>query len=119
MFAFISGVVVIFRRYIVALALGSDYLVASDLLLGMVFIPILSIVSNLLGTQVLVASNHNKEYSSAFLKSSIIYIALYLFLGYYFTSWGVVFGTIIGEVVCIFLLFLKVKEIYVKESKTL
>lgn len=117
LFTCVSVLLAIFRRQIVNLVLGSDYLVASDLLLVMAFIPVISIVSNLIGTQILVASDHNKDYSSAFLRSSFIYIALYLILGYYFASWGVVLGTVIGEIVCITFLFIKVKKILIKENK--
>jgi PST family polysaccharide transporter len=100
-------IVILFREHIVNLVVGPGYVNAANLLIIMAFLPALSIMSNFMGTQILVASGHTKEYSRAFLRGSFISIFLYFVLGYSFGTWGVAIGAFLGAVFN--LLFLQVE----------
>lgn len=110
-FSLISMVVIIFREQIVWVVLGQNFLDAANLLIVMAFLPLLSIVSNLMGTQILVASGHTKEYSRAFLRGALVSISLYFVLGYYFSIWGVVTAAIVGEMFSLLMLYIEVRKI--------
>lgn len=116
-FFIISISVVILRKFVVLFVLGKSFLVVADLLVLLAFLPLLSIISNLMGTQILVASGHTKQYSRAFLKGALISLLLYFILGYFFSIWGVAFATIIGEMFCLIMLYKevrKVRNMYIK-----
>lgn len=110
-FLIISMCIIFLREQIVWLILGEDFLSMANLIIVMAFIPFLSIVSNLLGTQILVASGYAKEYSKAFLKSALLSIILYFVLGYYFAIWGVVIATVAGEIISLHFLYIEVKKV--------
>src|SRR5690606_16108669 len=106
-----------FRELIVLLILGRDFLAGADLLILLAFLPFLSIVSNFMGTQILVASGHTKEYSRAFLRGALVSILLYFILGYFFGIWGVAIAAIIGECFSLLMLYNEVKHIVKSERK--
>ncbi len=110
-FVSISLIVVLFRKIVVWLALGDNYLNMSNLLIIMAFLPLLSIMSNLMGTQILVASGHTKEYSKAFLRSSLIVIFFYFVLGFFFAIWGIAIAAFIGGIFNLIFLHIEIKRI--------
>ena len=114
-FLLFAIVIIIFRKSIVGLVLGNDYILASDLLMVMAFFPTLSIISNFLGTQILVASNHTKEYSRAFLRGATVSIALFLLLGYFYAIWGVAAAALGGAIANLIFLFIEVRKVAQKE----
>lgn len=108
-------ILIIYRDLVVNMVLGPSYSNAADILIFMSFLPILSIISNFMGTQVLVASGHTKEYSRAFLKGSLISILLFLLFGYYFSLWGVAIAAVLGSFFNLIFLYweiIKIKKIY-------
>lgn len=118
-FIMISIIVMIFRHLIVKIALGAQYIKYVNLLLILCCVPITSIVSNFLGTQTLVASGHNREYSRAFIESVFIYIGLYILLGYEFSVWGIATARVLGEIFNIMFLYWEVKKIQKQEKRKL
>lgn len=119
LFIMISISIMLFRSLIVKIALGDQYLEYVNLLLILCCVPITSIISNFLGTQILVASGHNKEYSKAFIESVFIYIGLYVLLGYKFSIWGVATARVLGEIFNIAFLYWEVRKIQKQERKNL
>ena len=110
-FFIISVCVVMLRKHIVLFVLGSSFLAASNLLIVLAFQPLLSIVSNLMGTQILVASGYTKEYSRAFIRGALFSILLYFILGYLFAIWGVAYAAIIGEIFSLLMLYIEVRRL--------
>ncbi|WP_313126487.1 oligosaccharide flippase family protein [Proteiniclasticum ruminis] len=101
----------IFRGQVVSIILGESYSVAANILILISLTPILSIISNLMGTQILVASGKTKEYSRAFFRGSILSIILYIVLGYYFSVWGVSIASVLGSIINIIFLYVEIYKI--------
>jgi polysaccharide transporter, PST family len=114
-FIFFAIGIILLRKQIVLLVLGSHYLSVANLLVIMAFLPLLSIISNFMGTQILVASGHTKEYSRAFIRGSLILILLYFILGYFFLLWGVALAALLGAIIN--LLFLLIEILAIKRQK--
>lgn len=110
-------IVVLFRDSIVQLVLGNEYVASVGYLAVLAFLPILSIISNMMGTQILVASGHNKEYSRAFLRGSIGYVFFFIILTYFYATWGTVVATILGEIFCLIMLGIEVKRVKALHKK--
>lgn len=110
-------IVIIFRKSIVNLVLGPDYVYAANLMIILAFLPLLSIISNFMGTQILVASGHTKEYSKAFLRSAMISIFLYFVLGYFFAMWGVTIAAFTGAVFNLIFLYMEIRKILKNNKK--
>lgn len=107
----IAVFVILLRKHIVEIVLGTSFISASNLLIVLAFHPLLSIISNLMGTQILVASGYNREYSRAFIKGGLFSVLLYFVLGYLFAIWGVVFATVIGEIFSLLMLYKEVRRL--------
>ncbi|CAM3268802.1 oligosaccharide flippase family protein [Filibacter tadaridae] len=116
-FVFISVCVVLCREQLVWLILGQSFVEKANLLVLLGFLPTLSIISNFMGTQILVASGYTKAYSRAFLKGAIISISLYFILGYNFAIWGVTIAAIVGQIVSLVFLFVEVRKILKTEKE--
>jgi len=110
-FTCFAVIVVLFREQVVNLILGVKYISAANLLIIMAFLPVISITSNFLGTQILVASGYTKEYSRAFIRGSFISVLLYFVLGYFFGTWGIATGAFLGAVLNLLFLYVEVLSI--------
>jgi len=118
LFAFFAVIVSLLRKPIVLLALGEDYVSVANLLIIMSFLPLISIMSNFIGTQILVASGHTKEYSRAFLRGSLVSVSLYFTLGYFYEIWGVAIAAVIGSITNLVLLYFEVHRILINYKET-
>lgn len=107
-FILLAFLLILFRNQVVNLILGSEYLNASNLLMIIAFLPLFSILSNILGTQVIVASGHTKEYSRAFIKGSIFSILFYFIFGYFFSIWGVAIASLLGAILNLIFLYYEI-----------
>lgn len=88
-FTFISVVLATNANMIVSFLYGKDYAIYSKLLIPLVIWMVLSIINNLMGIQVLVASGHVKEYSTAFHIGIFSIIFLNLLFGVLWGAFGV------------------------------
>ncbi|MBU8915093.1 flippase [Bacillus sp. FJAT-29953] len=116
-FGLITFLVVMFSDLIVKVVLGNDFSTSGNILKLLALYPILSIVSNMMGTQILVASGHTKEYGRAFIRGSVGYILFYLLFTYMFSAVGTAVAAILGELFCLLMLgieVIKIKKKYVK-----
>lgn len=111
-FIMITFLLIFSRNILVNIILGESYMKAADYLVIMSFIPLCSIISNILGTQILVASGNNKAYSKAFFKSGIVYITLFILLGYLYKEIGIMIAQFIGDVISLLFLFYEVNKVY-------
>lgn len=84
-FAFICFILIVSREIVVDILYGSDYVSYSYVLLPLILWMFLSVINNLLGIQILVASGHKKEYSKAF---RLGIVALLVF--------NIIFGSLVG-----------------------
>lgn len=112
-FAFCGLMIIIFNKPIVKIAFGLDYLSGSLLLIPFVIRIIFGIANNFLGIQTLVASSHQKEYSTAFTISIIITLLLMFVLGYLWDSYGVAYAAMLGEIILTIMLvyyIVKIKQ---------
>ena len=117
LFAFFAVIVFLLRKSIVLLVLGDAYVSVANLLIIMSFLPLISIMSNFIGTQILVASGHTKEYSRAFLRGSLISVFLYFTLGYFYAIWGVAIAAVFGSITNLALLYLEVHYILINDKE--
>lgn len=101
----------IFNKSIVTLAFGSEYSTYSLLLIPLVAWSTFSIINNLLGTQILVASGQSELYSKLFMGSMAIMIGLTFTLCHFFAGIGVAYASLIGEIILTAALYL---NIYIK-----
>lgn len=111
LFAFGSLLMIILRKPLVYIILGPDYLAYANLLLIISLVPTFSILSNFLGTQILVASGNYKAYSQAFLLTAIISIIMYFPLTYYLDIWGVAIASLMGLIFNNIFLYIKIKKV--------
>lgn len=83
--------------WIVSLALGPEFAAQSILMVPLAAWLFFSLLNNLLGVQVLVASGHSKEYSSAFRVATLVIVGLCALLGYQWGSQGIAAATLLAE----------------------
>lgn len=105
------AVLIIFRRFIIIIVFGAEYLAGDRLLLLLLIVPILSIISNLIGNQILLANGNNAEYAKSFGIGTGFSIPFYVLLVYFFQSEGVVLATIAWEIVTITSMIFYIKKI--------
>ena len=120
MFAYagIASVLIIFRKNIVNLVFGIEYVEYSEVVTILIIQFLFSIVNNFLGIQILVASGKQKEYSRMFSISCIIIIVLNIVLGKMYNIYGVATASLIGEIILtILLMFQCKKSLEYKEKK--
>ncbi|EIT83975.1 putative O-antigen/teichoic acid transporter [Fictibacillus macauensis ZFHKF-1] len=110
----IGVILVIFSNYIVNIIYGAEYIPYSYLLFPLTGWLIFSILNNLLGIQILVASGYQKEYSVAFQLSMISVFISNIVLGYYLGVYGVAFASLISEIVLTIALAFQLKKLKIK-----
>ncbi|MGH0483240.1 flippase [Bacillus mycoides] len=95
--AIVSLVLMLFSDLIVSLVYGEQYSTYFLLMIPLVCWFFLSILNNFLGIQNLVASGHQKEYSTAFKISALVIILSNILLGYIWGVYGVAYATLFSE----------------------
>ena len=101
---------------IVKIAFGPAYTGSSTLLIPFVIWVLFGIINNFLGIQTLVASGHQKEYSTAFTISVVIMLILMVLLGKLFGAYGIAYASMISEISLSFLLILFIQKVMKRES---
>jgi len=103
---FISLIIVVFSKNLLNLVFGNDLVEYSNLIIPLQLWMIFSIVNNILGTQILVASGHSREYSLSSIIGSISIIIISIPLGIILKMYGIAIATLIAEfILTIILLF--------------
>ncbi|WP_242271390.1 flippase [Bacillus cereus group sp. BfR-BA-01310] len=95
--AIVSLLLMLFSDLIVSLVYGEQYSTYYLLMIPLVCWFFLSILNNFLGIQNLVASGHQKEYSTAFKISALVIILSNILLGYIWGAYGVAYATLFSE----------------------
>jgi len=93
----VSLSLVIWRDSLVATILGDEFADGALLLVPFAGWLLMSVVNNLLGVQVLVASGHAKEYSAAFRRATLVIVGLCIILGMAEGAMGVATGVFLAE----------------------
>lgn len=104
LFIFCGLFIIFFRRPIVLLAFGDEYISGLPLLIPFTIWTILGIINNFLGIQTLVASGYDKEYSRAFVISIITMLLLMVVLGKNMGAIGVALASMFSEALLTLLL---------------
>lgn len=102
-------------KLIVDLLYGVQYSIHFKLLYPLIIWVMFSIVNNLLGIQVLVASGHQKEYSQAFNIGALSVVVFNILFGKTWGMYGVALATMLAESILTILLIIKIKSIKKKE----
>jgi len=107
----ISSCMFIFHRPIVLLVCSSKYASYSYILKYMSIWLLISVLNNFIGVQFLIGTGKGAYYSKSFIISAGITLMLYLVLISRISYYGIVIGTIIGELTLtvVMLLFIKFK----------
>lgn len=115
-FFVIGGVLIVAaNNFIVRIAFGADYVGSSTLLIPFVIWVLFGIANNFLGIQTLVASGHQKEYSTAFTISVAVMLGLMFLLGHFFGEYGIAYASMISEMILSVMLILFIKKVMKKE----
>ena len=87
------------RDFIINIVYGEEYIAYAYLTIPLGIWLVCSILNNVLGIQILVASGNQKIYSRCFLISVVALVGLNFLLGYFFGAIGVAYATMIGEAI--------------------
>lgn len=120
LFLIISIFIIIFRRIIINILFGIEYLDYSIIVIPLVIQFVFGMINNFLGIQILVASGNNKKYSQAFAIGCISIVILNILFGKLFGIYGVSCAAMIGEIVLTLGLiynFKKIDLIYRRKEK--
>ncbi|MDF0479343.1 oligosaccharide flippase family protein [Vagococcus sp. PNs007] len=104
-------VLILFRRPIVLLLYGSEYIKYVNILIPLVLWLLFSIFNNFLGTQFLVATGNVRRYSNAFKIGIVAMVSSNLILGYFFDIYGIAFAAMLGEFILTISLWKQVNEV--------
>ncbi|MCH4184182.1 MAG: flippase [Eggerthellaceae bacterium] len=96
-FASLSILIIIFRYQLTNCLFGSEYIDYSNLLIPFIIWVFLSVLNNILGIQMLVASGHQREYSLAFMFGVIASVLSNIGFGVAFKLYGIAFAGAFGE----------------------
>ena len=102
-------ILILFRNNIIYILYGNEYVKNSYLLIPLALWLFFSILNNLLGIQILVASGNQKKYSKAFNLSILIILVSNLVLIYFFGNIGAAFATLFGELSLSIMLIFQIK----------
>lgn len=102
-------ILILFRNNIIYILYGTEYVKNSYLLIPLALWLFFSILNNLLGIQILVASGNQKKYSKAFNLSILIILVSNLVLIYFFGNIGAAFATLFGELSLSIMLIFQIK----------
>jgi PST family polysaccharide transporter len=107
---FTCGIIIICSRLIVDVLYGPEYSAYSNLVIPLIISLLLSILNNLLGIQVLVASGHLKEYSIAF-RIGVIAILIFNIIGSIRGMYGVAIATMLAEFILTITIIYYIKKV--------
>lgn len=96
---FITIVFIIFGNFFVTILYGREYALYSYLLIPLLFWMFFSIMNNIFGVQILVASGHKVEYSKAFTVGVISLLILNITFGIFIGMIGVSIAGALAEII--------------------
>ena len=108
----ISFGLILGSKWLVDLLYGSEYSKDYILMIPLVFWLFFSVLNNLFGTQILVASGNVKEYSSAFKYGVLISVILNITLGLKMEALGVAIATALSEGSLMVIMMINIKKKY-------
>lgn len=109
-------IILIFRKKIILILFGSEYAIYSNAIIPLILQFLVAIFNNFIGVQTLVATGHQKNYSKAFLISSIITVILNYLLCAKYNIYGVAYAALIAELILFSLLQIELKKIRYNEQ---
>ncbi|WP_208597150.1 flippase [Planococcus maritimus] len=116
-FATLIAIVLIFySKEVTNLVFGTEYVTYALLLIPLSSWMIMSILNNFLGIQIVVASGHQKEYSTAFKYSLIALVLFNIIFGLLWGVYGVAVANFIAELTLTIILVFIIKKIRINNS---
>lgn len=109
-----SLILSVFSNFITNLLFGLEYAVYSYWMIPLLFWVVISIDNNFLGTQILLASGHDKEYGKTFQIGVAATVILNFILSYFFKGLGAAIAPMASELFFNVLLRVTVKRIMAK-----
>ena len=103
-------IIIIVRKSLISMLFGAEYATHSELIIPLSIWMVLSIINNLLGIQILVASGHSKEYSKAFQIGVAAMIILNIIFGKIWHTLGIAVAAMISEAVLTMALVYNIKK---------
>lgn len=115
---FLAGgiIIIVLRNTIVNVAFSSEYSSGTVLVIPFIVWVLFGIINNFLGVQILVASGHQKEYSTAFTISVCLMIVLMFVLGIEKGSIGVAVASMLSEMILSIILSFYISRIIQKND---
>lgn len=117
LFIFVSILLCLFSKQIVHIAFGSEYVNASIWLIPLLLWVIISINNNFLGSQILLASGHDKEYGKLFQIGVLFTVIINLLLIYLYGGAGASIAPALSDFILCILLNNAIKKIDSHENK--
>lgn len=115
-FIIIGVLLAINSNTIIKVLYGDEYTLYSQILIPLIVWMVFSIINNLLGIQILVASGHLKEYSKAFRIGVLCIIIFNLILGVLWNIYGVSIAAMLSEMILSFAIFYQILKIRKKSN---
>lgn len=97
----VSVGICLFSKQIVKWLLGTEHLLPVDLLTIFSFLPFVLVLSNLLGTQTLLAFNFKKIFTMSIVIPSLLHIALSIIFTPFYLAYGLAFVTMFTEILIV------------------
>lgn len=116
MFLFMALIIIIFRKRIVGVLFGQEYLEYSIIVIPLVIQFLFAIINNFIGIQVLVSSGNQKRYSISFTIGCISLVLCNIILGKIWGIYGVALAAPIGEMILTISLFINYKKVQIREG---
>lgn len=113
-FIIISLIMIFSSKLIVNILYGFEYSMYSQVLIPLIFWMILSILNNLLGIQILVASGHLKEYSISFRIGVVAILLFNIVLGNLGGMNGIAIAAMLGELTLTIAIIIQITKIKTK-----
>ena len=111
-FIIISIIIIIFKTFFVNILFGKEYVKYSVIVIPLVMQFIFGMINNFLGVQILIASNHQKEYTKAFTIGCLATVLSNCILGFIYGIYGVAISAFLGEFILTLLLIKKIIKIF-------
>ncbi|MBU5331138.1 oligosaccharide flippase family protein [Anaerocolumna aminovalerica] len=106
-------ILILLRENIINILYGKEYIYFKDLVIPLGIGFLFSVLNNLFGIQMLVASGFQKQYSIGFNISTLILIMLTISMGFLFEAFGVAYASMISEGILLIINLLFVKKLVV------
>lgn len=110
-FFILSLIIILFRKVIVGILFGNEYLNYSIIVVPLIFQFLFGMINNFLGVQALVASNNQKLYTTAFSYGCLGIVFSNVILIKLFDIYGAAVASLLGEVILSIALLIKIKWI--------